>query len=155
METGATLRYSVKPWLMWLSGVGIVPQTERSPVWKVTGSIPSQGTCLGGRPGPQFGVCKTNRCFSPTLMFPSLSPSSPLSLKINKIFFKKIQYQDVNKIQNWILGLWLHKNMNRHGKALESNTTEIISLLRWVNTGHLLPICKFSVSLPLLQFKKE
>ena len=25
---------------------------------KVTGSIPSQGTCLGCRPGPQLGACK-------------------------------------------------------------------------------------------------
>ena len=25
---------------------------------RVTGSIPSQGTCLGCRPGPQLGVCE-------------------------------------------------------------------------------------------------
>ena len=25
---------------------------------KVTGSIPSQGTCLGCRPGPQLGACE-------------------------------------------------------------------------------------------------
>ena len=52
---------------------------------KVTGSIPSQGTCLGGRPGPQLGgVCKRQpvdvslayQCFCPSL--------PPVSLK-NKI----------------------------------------------------------------------
>ena len=54
---------------------------------KVAGSIPGQGTCLGGGPGPQLGTCKrqpidvslTHRCFSP-----SLSPSLIFSLKINK-----------------------------------------------------------------------
>ena len=54
---------------------------------KVTGWIPSQGTCLGCRPGPQSGACESqpidaslaHQCFSPCL-----SPSLPLSLKINK-----------------------------------------------------------------------
>ena len=54
--------------------------------WKVAGLIPSQGTCLGFRPGPQLGMCErqtmgvslTYRCF-----FPSLSSSLPLSLKVN------------------------------------------------------------------------
>ena len=50
---------------------------------RVTSSIPSQGTCLGCGPGPYLSACErqTYRCFS-------LSPSLPLSLKINKIFFK-------------------------------------------------------------------
>ena len=26
--------------------------------WKVIGSIPSQGTCLGCRPGPHLGACE-------------------------------------------------------------------------------------------------
>ena len=47
---------------------------------RVTSSIPSQGTRLGCRPGPQLGVCKSNH----TWMFLSLFPSLPLSLKINK-----------------------------------------------------------------------
>ena len=54
---------------------------------KVSGPIPSQGTCLGYGPRPQWGVCErqpidvsiTHRCLSP-----SLSPSLPLSLKVNK-----------------------------------------------------------------------
>ena len=47
---------------------------------KVTSSIPSQGTCLGCRFGPQSGHIweAINRCFS---LFPSFS--FPLSLKIN------------------------------------------------------------------------
>ena len=47
---------------------------------KVTGSIPSQGTCLGCRPGPQLGACErqptdvslTHWYFCPFLPFPSL-----------------------------------------------------------------------------------
>ena len=62
--------------------------TECWPVnQKVAGSIPSQGTRLGCGPGPQLGawerqligVFLTHPCF-----FLSLSPSLPLSLKINK-----------------------------------------------------------------------
>ena len=38
---------------------GMAQWIEHQPVnWKVTGSIPSQGTCLGCRPGPQMGVCE-------------------------------------------------------------------------------------------------
>ena len=52
---------------------------------KVTSSIPSQGTCLGCRPGPQLGACKrqlaTNWCFSHTTMFLYLPPSPSLSKK--------------------------------------------------------------------------
>ena len=50
---------------------------------KVTGSIPGQGTCIGYRPGPGWGVCMgdaTHQCVSL-----SHSPSFPLSLKINNI----------------------------------------------------------------------
>ena len=54
---------------------------------KVAGLISSQGSCLGCGPAPQLGarerqliaVSLTHRYLSP-----SLSPSSPLSLKINK-----------------------------------------------------------------------
>ena len=51
---------------------------------RVPGSIPSQGTFLGWGLGPQYGAhqrqpATTHSCFSP-----SLSPSLPLSLKINK-----------------------------------------------------------------------
>ena len=53
---------------------------------KVASSLPSQGTCLGYRPGPQLAARKrqlidvslTHQYFSP------LSPSLPSSLKINK-----------------------------------------------------------------------
>ena len=53
----------------------------------VTGSIPGHGTCLGCGPGPQLGVYErksidvslTHGGFSP-----SLPPSLPFSLKINK-----------------------------------------------------------------------
>ena len=43
---------------------------------RVAGSIPSQGTCLGGRPGPQLGVCKRQPHTDVSL---PLFLSSPLS----------------------------------------------------------------------------
>ena len=48
---------------------------------KVTGSIPSQGTCPGCGPGPQWGAHERQLHID---VSPSLSPSLPLSLKINK-----------------------------------------------------------------------
>ena len=51
--------------------------------WKVIGLIPGQGTCLGFRFSPWLGLVQEaiDWCFSPTLLFLSLSPSLPLSLK--------------------------------------------------------------------------
>ena len=54
---------------------------------KVADLIPGPSTCLGCGPGPWLGACErqpidvspTHQCFSP-----SLSPSFPLSLKVNK-----------------------------------------------------------------------
>ena len=47
---------------------------------KVAGSIPSQGTCLGCGPGPQWGTYERQQHIDV-----SLSPSlPPLSLKVNK-----------------------------------------------------------------------
>ena len=53
---------------------------------KVISSIPSQGKCLGCRPGPQLGVCERQliQCFSPSLspLFSfSLNKSTNKSLK--------------------------------------------------------------------------
>ena len=65
---------------------GVAQWTERGPVnQRVTSSIPSQGTCLGCSQdwGRRLGEqARGNH----TLMFLSLPPSLPLSLKINKIF---------------------------------------------------------------------
>ena len=58
---------------------------------KVTGSILSQGTCLGFGPVSHLEAVQeaTSQCFSLTLMFLSLSLSlPPLFLKMNKIFKK-------------------------------------------------------------------
>ena len=62
---------------------GVAQRTEHWPVkLKVTGSIPSQGTCLGCRPGPQLGACEREVIdVSHTWLFLSLSPSLPPSLK--------------------------------------------------------------------------
>ena len=53
--------------------------------WKGAGSIPGQGMCLYYRPGPHVVACK-RQLIDVSLL---LSPSLPLSLKINKIFFKR------------------------------------------------------------------
>ena len=59
---------------------GVAQWTERWPGnQSVACSIPSQGTCLGCRPGPQLGVSDGQ-----PHMDVSLPLSLPLSLKINK-----------------------------------------------------------------------
>ena len=61
---------------------------ERLPVNKrVTGLIPSQGTCLGCGPGPQLWVRKRQAHID--VSRPLLLPPFPSKNKINKIFFKK------------------------------------------------------------------
>ena len=56
---------------------------------RVVGLIPSQGTCLGCRPGPQGEVCERHPHIDVSLpLFPSPVPSLK---KINKIL-KKIEY---------------------------------------------------------------
>ena len=76
---------------------GVAQWTEHQSVnQRVAGSIPSQGTCLGCRLGPQLEACERQsvyvslacQCFSPTP-----SPSLPLSLKINKYFKKYIIFK--------------------------------------------------------------
>ena len=67
------------PWLVWLSELGISLQTKRSPVWFLVSAhawVASWGPHLGGC---ERQLINAHRCFSP-----SLSPSLPLSLKINK-----------------------------------------------------------------------
>ena len=65
-----------------LALAGVAQWIECQPVnLRITGSIPSQSTCLGCRPGLQQGACKRQ----PHIDVSSLSHSLPLSLKINKI----------------------------------------------------------------------
>ena len=75
--------------------ISVTQYVEHWPLkWRVTGSIPGQGTCLGCRPGfwARWGACErqpidislTCQCFSP-----SLFPSLPLSQKLNKYNLKK------------------------------------------------------------------
>ena len=58
-----------QPWQVWLSWLGIVPQSKRLPVWFLI------------RDAPQPRVRHVQGSW---LMFLSYSPSLPLSLKINK-----------------------------------------------------------------------
>ena len=68
--------------------------------WKFAGSIPAQGTFLGCRFGPGWGMYKrqlindslSHQCFSP-----SLSLSFPFPLKINKIL------KTVKKLNGYII----------------------------------------------------
>ena len=72
---------------MWLNGLSTGLRNERLPVrflvraraW-VAGQVPSWGCARGNK----IDVSLTHGCFSP-----SLSPSLPLSLKVNKIFKKR------------------------------------------------------------------
>ena len=75
------------PWLV----SGVAQWTECWPVnCRVTGSIPSQGTCLGCRPGSQVRACKRR----PIDVSLPLSPSLSLSLKNKQKIFKKIKRSD-------------------------------------------------------------
>ena len=58
---------TVLPWLAGLSGLNASLKN------RVTGSIPSQGTCLGCRPGPQWGALKRQ---------PHIDVSLPLSFSL-------------------------------------------------------------------------
>ena len=69
-------RKKKKSWLVWLSGQSASLWTERSPVrFPVRWARPQLGTCET----QPIDVSLAHRCFSP-----SLSPSFPLSLKVNK-----------------------------------------------------------------------
>ena len=96
---------------------GVARWIKHQPVnQRVTGSNPSQGMCLGCRPGsPVWGTqeATTHGCFSS-----SLSPSFPLCLKLtNKIFKKKKteswkeeRHLSAHRAVVWLLGQgrWRH-----------------------------------------------
>ena len=64
--------YWLEPWPMWLNWL------EHCPVnWKVTGSIPSQGTCLAP-------VTEERQLIDVSLWHQYFSPSLPLCLKVSK-----------------------------------------------------------------------
>ena len=57
--------------------VGVAQWIERQPAnQRVTGSIPSQGTCLGCGPGPQWGVHERQPHIDVSLSFSFPSPLS-------------------------------------------------------------------------------
>ena len=65
---------------MTLALAGVAQWIEHGPTkQRVTSLIPSQGTWLGGRPGPGSGVCRRQPHIDV-----SFSSSLPLSLKTNK-----------------------------------------------------------------------
>ena len=67
-----------------MSLAGVAQWFECRPVKQgVTGSIPSQGTCLGCGPGPQWGV---REGLSHTDVSSRLSLPSPLEIKMKSIF---------------------------------------------------------------------
>ena len=82
-----TFKTNCWPWLVWFSGLGIVPQTKRSPVWfpfRAHAWVVDQVPSWGYERGNQSMFLFAHQCFSPYL-----SPSFPLSLKINKYIFLK------------------------------------------------------------------
>ena len=76
-----------------LALAGVAQWIEHRPVdWKVAGLVPCQGTCLGCRPNLWLGAYERQPIdvsLSQWYFSPSLTPSFPLSLKINKILTKK------------------------------------------------------------------
>ena len=69
--------------LKYLALAGVAQWIERLPVnQRVIGSIPSQGTCLGYGPRPQWGTCERHPHIDAFL--PLFPPLFPLSKKINK-----------------------------------------------------------------------
>ena len=111
------------PWLVWLSGLSMGLKLKGPENWKVSGSIPSQGTCLGCGPGPQLGRARGNQLMFRTSMFFFLFPSLPLSLK------KKENLQNVSKLQ---------KDFSSQHLLLLSNFTQsetvilsAINILKW------------------------
>ena len=107
--------------------VGVAQWIECWPLnQKVTSSIPTEGTCLGCRPGPHLGACDrqpvdvslAHWCFSP-----SLSPFLPFSLKVNKIF-KKINNGWMKNF-NFSLIAITHINKNSLGYSLSFQCVKI------------------------------
>ena len=75
------LKYSFSPIRLTQIKILVAPAggaqwIERGPVNQgVTGLIPSQGTCLGCRPGPQMGMCERQPHIDVSLpLCPSLPP---------------------------------------------------------------------------------
>ena len=71
------------PWLVWCSGLDIRLKQ------RVASSIPSQGTCLGCRPGPQLGAHKRQPHIDISLPVFLISP-----LRINKWNLKKYIFKN-------------------------------------------------------------
>ena len=68
---------------------GVAQWIERGPVNpRVTGLIPSRGSCLGCRPGPQQGVCEEQPHIDVSLP-PFLLPFPSLKINIKKKPYKK------------------------------------------------------------------
>ena len=74
---------------------GVAQWTECQPAkQKITGLIPSQGTCLGCGPGPQMGMYRrqpTDLSLTHQIFFLSFSLHSPISK--NKLIFLKKENQ--------------------------------------------------------------
>ena len=80
--------------LIGLALAGVAQWIECQPVdQRVTGSILSQGTCLGCGPGPQMGTCERQLMgFSPSLtpfllLFPKINFKKLTGLKHNQFYY--------------------------------------------------------------------
>ena len=86
------------PWLLWLSGFKSWPVNQ-----EIAGFIPSQGTCLGCRPGPQFGVCERQLI---DVSLPLFLPLSPSVWKLINIMFLKFFKRFTNLCKFWHLRIY-------------------------------------------------
>ena len=102
-RTSGAIKRVARALAVWLSRFGYHPAN-----WKVTGSIPGQGTCLGCRFSPRLGhMWKViDWCFPITSTFLSLSFSlpSPISKIKNRVKFKKRERKSVAR-DNSVYGL--------------------------------------------------
>ena len=109
-------------WLVLFSWSGVPAK------WKVTGLIPCQGTCLGGR----FSSCSgahgrgSQPCLSLTSMFLSLSFFLPFSLSKNK-YINNLKKNKNRKVGREGKRKWkMAKSQNNAIKELWSSKTNLV-----------------------------
>ena len=77
---------------------GVARWIEHRPVrQRVAGSIPSQGTCLGCRPGPRWGACERQ---------PHIDVSLPLFLPPFLSLFKRKKIKSLKKAGKHWFNVW-------------------------------------------------
>ena len=146
-----SLKNTFSPWLVWLSGLGILPDTKMLPV-----RFQSQGTCLGCGPDPWLGDMQdaTDWCFPCTSIFLTSSFSLLLPLSKNKKnkIFKTEQNRQWVTFGPWAMVGWpLLKKINSVWSYSDRKATHFEELIHgadtmtWPHTLLLCPLCKMCI----------